>query len=255
MELLYDLIEHLLKGGYPMNNYLSPEKEKLHLSSKSVTRRDFIKDAARVGGMTVLLSNVGIFTLCAQKSAESVEYSVILVDYNKCTGCRTCEAVCSSFNHPVEERGERLPGLGNPYYSNIKVYSYNPDVDIPNVCAMCTDNPCIEACPVEPDPVTGRRALYRDEKTLAIKNDLDRCIACGSCAEACREQRLGVIIPNPETNKPERMCTLCNGDPQCVKYCPYGALTHVKGKLEGEFYGMPPDKIAAELIKRWYGSA
>jgi carbon-monoxide dehydrogenase iron sulfur subunit len=238
-----------------MSNNPSPEKEKLHLSTRAVTRRDFIADALRIGGMTVALGNIGIFTLFAEKTSARIDYSVILVDYQKCTGCRTCETVCSAFNHPVTIDGQQLPGLGNPFYSNIRVHSYNPDVDVPNVCAMCRDNPCIEACPVEPDPKTGRRALYRDENTLAIKNDLERCIACGSCARACREQRLGVIIPNPETNKPERMCTLCDGDPQCVKHCPYGALIHVRGTLEGEFYGLPPDDVAARLQKKWYGGA
>jgi hypothetical protein len=52
-----------------------------------------------------------------------------------------------------------LPGLGNPRYSNIRVESFNPAVDVPNVCAMCADTPCVNACPVEPDPKTGRRGL------------------------------------------------------------------------------------------------
>jgi Fe-S-cluster-containing hydrogenase component 2 len=145
--------------------------------------------------------------------------------------------------------GDTVNGLGNPYYSNIRVYNYNPDLDLPAVCAMCPDNPCVEACPIDPDPATGRKALYRDEQTLTVKNDLERCIGCGSCAAACR---VGVIIPNRKSNKPERMCTLCDGDPQCVKYCPFEALSHVDVSVQREFYGMKPDQIAEELITRWY---
>ncbi len=215
------------------------------------TRREFIRNLS-IGGGLILFGSFGCHSFLTNCSGKDIEYSMILVDYSKCTGCRTCEAVCSSFNHREEVKGENLPGLGNPNLSNIRVHSYNPDVDIPNVCAMCADNPCIEACPVSPDPKTGRKALYRDDVTLAIKNDPERCIACGNCAEACKEHRRGVIIPNPETNRPERMCTLCDGDPQCVKYCPYGALTLVKGKLEGKYYGMHPDRIAEKLIKNWY---
>ena len=80
----------------------------------------------------------------------------------------------------------------------------------------------------------------------------ERCIACGSCAKACRTERVGIIYPNPETNKPERMCTLCDGDPQCVKYCPYDALSYTQLDLEKEFYGKSPELIAEELTRRWY---
>jgi len=83
---------------------------------------------------------------------------------------RTCETVCSAFNNKVkvgEERAAR--GWGILIWANIRVQAFNPDVDIPVACLMCRDNPCIEACPVEPDPKTGRKALYRDEKTPGDK--------------------------------------------------------------------------------------
>lgn len=214
-----------------------------------LTRRDFIKKTVLGGGALFLSGNFGILRVAEGVTDENSFYYMIVVDYTKCTGCRTCEAVCSAYNNKQSVKGEKLNGLGNPYFSNIRVYSYNPDADIPAVCAMCPDNPCINVCPVEPDPQTGKKALYRDEKTFTIKSDLERCISCGECAKACR---VGIIIPNPETNKPERMCTLCNGDPQCVKYCPYGALSKVRVDTGREFYGMKPDNIAEALIKRWY---
>jgi Fe-S-cluster-containing hydrogenase component 2 len=212
------------------------------------TRRDFLGTALG-GSAIVLLGQFGVLRVAKVAAQPAPIYTMIVVDYTKCTGCRTCETACSAYNHKQTVNGETVNGLGNPYYANIRVYSYNPDLDVPAVCAMCPDNPCIEACPVDPDPATGRRALYRDEQTLTVKNDLERCIGCGSCAEACR---VGVIIPNPETNAPERMCTLCDGDPQCVKYCPFEALSSVEVQVQREFYGMKPDQIAEELIKRWY---
>lgn len=222
----------------------------LNLIQTEHSRREFLKKTA-IGSSVIFLGSLFVKKIFAQR-AETPAYSMILVDYNKCTGCRTCETVCSAFNNKVNIEGEELPGLGNPYYSNIRVYSFNPDVDIPVTCLMCRDNPCIEACPVEPDPKTGRRALYRDEKTLVIKNDPERCIGCGSCAEACREKRIGAIIPNPQTGKPERICTLCDGDPQCVKYCPYGALSHVVIRVDGRHYGFSIEDIADRLTKLWY---
>jgi Fe-S-cluster-containing hydrogenase component 2 len=220
----------------------------------NLTRREFIKDIGIGGAALVLLGRFGIHAAAWADSGNPV-LKMVLVDYSKCTGCRTCETVCSSHNRPVTIEGEKLAGLGNPLYSNIQIESFNPEVDVPNVCAMCADTPCANACPVEPDPKTGRRALYRDEATHTIHNDPGRCISCGSCAEACAAQRTGVISPDSATGRPERMCTLCGGDPQCVKQCPFGALSYVEVRPDRKFYGLSPEKIAAELARNWYGTA
>jgi len=213
------------------------------------SRRDFLRTAG-VGSAGLI--TFGGWLVKSVSAQERPAYSLIVVDFNKCTGCRTCEAVCSQANEKVKLDGEELLGLGNPRFSNVRVYSFNPPVEIPNRCVMCGDAPCIEACPVPPDPVTGRKALYRDEKTLAIKNDPERCVACGSCAEVCLDKRVGAIILDPVTSKPGGICNLCEGDPACVKYCPFEALTHVSGGLDGRHYALPPEKVAQELISLWY---
>jgi anaerobic carbon-monoxide dehydrogenase iron sulfur subunit len=220
----------------------------------NLTRREFIKGIGIGGGAIVLLGQFGIHAAAWADSRNPV-LKMVLVDYGKCTGCRTCEGVCSSHNRPLTIEGEKVPGLGNPRYSNIRVESFNPEVDIPNVCAMCADTPCVNACPVEPDPKTGRRALYRDKASHTIHNDPARCIGCRSCAEACSAQRTGVISPDSTTGRPQRMCTLCGGDPQCVKRCPFEALSYVEVRSDRKFYGLGPEKIAAELAMKWYGAA
>ncbi len=215
------------------------------------SRRDFMKTAVG-GGAMILLGGFGIFRLASAQQGGKSELVMIVADYSKCTGCRTCETVCSAYNHQQTVNSETLNGLGNPDLANIRVYGYNPDVDIPAVCAMCPDNPCIEACPVDPDPKTGWKALYRENKNQTIKNDSKRCTACGSCAEACR---VGVIIPDPKTSRPEHMCTLCGGAPQCVKHCPFEALSLVKVDAGRKFYAMKPEQIAEKLISEWYGAS
>jgi len=222
------------------------EKKK---NNEHLSRRDFLRNVALGTGATLLFSN---FSLVTWHIDEKGILKGIVVDYDKCTGCRTCATACSASNHRVLIDGEEVPGLGNPWLANIRVHRFNPDVDVPNVCQMCPDAPCIAACPVEPDPGTGRKALYRDEEQHTIKCDTDRCIGCSSCAITCATERAGVIIPNPETGSPERMCTLCNGDPQCVKACPYGALSLVEVDTKREFYGMSPHEIASELMKKYY---
>lgn len=169
------------------------ERREIHDPEKRVnlSRREFMKGVGMGGGTLVLFGRFGIHAAAWGDSGNPV-LKMVIVDYGKCTGCRTCEVVCSSHNRPVTIDGEKLPGLGNAHYSNIRVESFNPEVDVPNVCAMCADTPCVNVCTVEPDPKTGGRALYRDEVTHTIQNDPSRCTGCGSCAEACEAQRTGV---------------------------------------------------------------
>lgn len=221
------------------------------MKERGITRRELINFFSTALTLS-LVSNSSILSL-AWANQKGRALKMILVDYARCTGCRTCEAVCSAYHNPVKVNGEILQGLGNPVYSRIRVHSFNPNVDVPNVCNMCPDIPCVKACPVEPEPKTGRKAIYRDEKSLTIKIDLGRCIACSSCAKACAEQRTGVIEIEPKTGKPRPLCNLCGGDPQCVKHCPFNALSIVEVKTGRRFYGKPPKKIATELSREWYG--
>ncbi len=212
-------------------------------------RREFLKI---LGTGTSTIAALGGWIVTNADAQDEPVYSMVVVDFNKCTGCRTCEAVCSQVHDKVIVDGEKIDGLGNPRYSKIRVSYFNPPVDIPVHCMLCKDTPCIESCPVAPDSKTGRRALYRDEKTLAVKCDIERCTSCGSCARICTVQRAGAILLNDDTGKPEGICDLCDGDPACVKKCPFGALTHIKDSLDGEQYARPPEKVAEELMTLWY---
>ena len=120
------------------------------------------------------------------------------------------------------------------------------------VCARCPGTPCVKACPVDPDSTTGHRALFQDEKYGTITNDPERCISCGSCVDACEEESVGILARPPETGRPMRMCTLCDGDPQCVSHCPYEALSLIRVTGNQPYYRMSPGAIAEELSKHWY---
>jgi anaerobic carbon-monoxide dehydrogenase iron sulfur subunit len=216
---------------------------------RSITRRHFLNS---LGFGTAGLVVLGSYGFSIRRDLATGKIKAIAVNFEKCAGCRTCEAVCSSYNNMEIYNGKKINGKGNPSLSNIRVYHYNPDIDIPSTCALCSDSPCVEACPVDPDPVTGHKALYRDEELMIIVNDLDRCIGCRSCAEACRDKRAGVIHSNPETGSPEHMCTLCGGEPQCVKYCPYDALSYIEMDDGRDLSGLSPDRIAERMIEKLY---
>ena len=222
--------------------------EEIKTAGKQSRRHFLSRIAAGTGGLIIL----GSYGFSIKKDSKEDVIRAIAVDFEKCTGCRTCESVCSEYNNKIMLNGEMIKGLSNPAKSNIRVYHFNPDVDIPSTCALCEDAPCIEACPVEPHPETGHKALYRNDKLNTIVNDTERCIACLSCALACSEKRAGVIRPDPETGNPAFMCTLCGGDPQCVKYCPYGALKYMEMPADRDLDNLAPEKLAEIMIDKFY---
>jgi carbon-monoxide dehydrogenase iron sulfur subunit len=129
----------------------------------------------------------------------------IVVDANKCYGCRVCEMVCSL----------RQSGLLDPNQSAINRNTLLPDLAFkPVVCLQCPSMPCAAVCPQD--------AITRDERTGAVVIDYDRCIQCGNCVDACPLGQLTIVS--------DRLvkCDLCGGDPLCVAWCPRGALSVVE---------------------------
>ena len=88
-------------------------------------------------------------------------------------------------------------------------------------------------------------------KKVAI--DFEECIGCGSCAQACSQERSGILYIEPKTGIPGRLCTLCLGDPNCIKGCPNEALSLSEKPAEDEYYGKSPETIAQKLMLKWYG--
>lgn len=123
-----------------------------------------------------------------------------------CTGCGICELVCS---------GQHEPGTVNPAHSRIRI-NINPETGriIPLMCRFCTHPACVTACPVE--------ALSQNTNTGMIEVDETTCDGCGRCVEACK---FNGIYVHPAIKR-AISCDLCDGDPQCVKYCMKDALVY-----------------------------
>ena len=89
----------------------------------------------------------------------SVADRVIAIDYDKCTGCRTCEIVCS-----IRNCGEI-----NPVKSRIRVVRLETEVSaicFPVLCMKCVEAPCKAICPtgaISDDPATGARLVNKDK--------------------------------------------------------------------------------------------
>lgn len=161
----------------------------------------------------------------------------IVVKWDQCRGCRLCEMACTMFQYNVI----------NPELSRIRVYEFYPGpMSIPITCSYCSDHPCAEVCP------TG--ALYYDKNTFWLKVDKEKClgIKCGACARACKEKRSNIIHFYPPSHDYAIVCDQCEGDPQCVKACPFDVLEYVPKILEGYRFADPPEAIAEDLAERWY---
>lgn len=131
---------------------------------------------------------------------------VLLVDSKKCTACRLCEMICSYTKEKTF----------NPAKSRITVVTRLKDGEaVPTVCHHCVKPACMTACAVG--------AIYRDETTNAVLINYDKCIGCRICVDACpiggmlMDEAKGVV-----------KCDLCNGDPECVKYCKIKAIQYIE---------------------------
>ena len=130
---------------------------------------------------------------------------VLITDYEKCTGCRACELACSVMHE----------GVSNPERSRIKVVKWEWEGRyVPMSCQQCESAPCMAICPV--------RAIYRDEELDRVMIDYEVCITCRMCVAACPFGAMGYDTNGRKVIK----CDLCEGDPQCVRFCETKAVRY-----------------------------
>ncbi len=148
----------------------------------------------------------------------------ILVDAERCAGCRYCEMICS-FSHE---------GRFSPSLSRITVIKEDRfGFDYPILCRLCDACPPVDACP--------SKALKRSpDGTLRL--DEEGCSGCGICVKACPHSALKI----GGSSRPI-CCDLCGGKPLCVERCPTGALTY----QEAEEFDERPMEALRRLMERW----
>jgi Fe-S-cluster-containing dehydrogenase component len=142
-------------------------------------------------------------------AARPAKWKLVDCDPDKCTGCTVCEYICSLTKEDAF----------NAHKSRIRTTRLHPLINIAITCRLCSPAPCVTACP--------RDALTQSEETGVIMVDDDKCDGCSWCIEACD---YGAITLHPE-KKVVRICDLCDGDPECVKWCPEEALDFVTRDL------------------------
>lgn len=140
----------------------------------------------------------------------------IVVDDGACVGCKICELICSLHHE----------GAFHPFLSRIQVVR-DPFAghNVPTVCAQCQHPACVDACPEDAigvNPLTG---------VVVIREEA--CTGCGCCADACPFNTEKHVLRYHPQKKVYLKCDLCDGDPQCVAWCPSGALTLRPAGKEG----------------------
>jgi len=135
------------------------------------------------------------------------------VDLDRCTGCKSCVAACSSMNGLHEGEAWRAVGVlvdeagESPFQHTVT-----------SSCHHCVEPGCLLGCPV--------MAYEKDEATGIVLHLDDQCIGCQYCVLKCPygapqyNQDLGIV----------RKCDMCHDRlaeaeaPACVQACPTQAI-------------------------------
>lgn len=124
----------------------------------------------------------------------------LILDAEKCTGCKICELACSA----------RHQRVFNPKKAHLKIIGTHTKTVIQKQlksCTLCLD--CVKNCPVE--------AITFNGKWLVVDGEL--CTGCGQCVNTCPE---GIIyLKNDGT---AAVPDFCEGNPSCIEWCPHQAL-------------------------------
>jgi len=132
----------------------------------------------------------------------------LVFDPAKCTGCHTCEMVCSA----------KGGALLSPASASIRViHDEDKGKAFAIFCQHCRDPLCLEICPT--------RAIEKGEDGI-VRINQKFCTHCGLCTIACPEAAPLITGRDNRVHK----CDLCNGEPECVTHCPEEALRFSKGK-------------------------
>ena len=131
---------------------------------------------------------------------------ILKIDYEKCTGCRLCELVCAVKHDRVS----------NPIRSRIRVIKWESEgIYVPVSRQQCEDAPCVLGCPA--------KALSRNEDLGRVEVDYNKCIGCRTCVSVCPFGAMHFVAQDRKVIK----CDLCDGDPQCVRFCDVEAVRFV----------------------------
>lgn len=143
----------------------------------------------------------------------------ILVDTDRCLGCRSCELACAVAHSESKNLFAAVAETKRPLN---RIFVHQAEAKkIPLTCRHCEEAPCIDAC------IAG--AMHRTpEGVVTNAGGPGECTGCWMCVMVCP---YGVIRSNVDRRaavKCDRLCRDEKGIPACVRACPTGALAFVE---------------------------
>jgi carbon-monoxide dehydrogenase iron sulfur subunit len=164
-----------------------------------------------------------------------MEEKIIVFDPVLCTGCMRCMTTCSTYNIGATSLSKsRIHIARHEGHAITKIDEEDDLIFEALSCRQCDKPFCLYFCPVQ--------AIEKNKDTGAITINYDRCIGCRMCMVGCP---FGAVLY--DANKKRVMkCEFCDGDPQCVRFCPTGALQFLpKGLAQ-----IPKiDRLARKIIE------
>lgn len=154
----------------------------------------------------------------------------IKVDADKCSGCGTCEVICSAFH------AEPKYSIVNPARSRIRVFfDEENDFYVPVLASAYAEAEC-----------NGRNVYTINGKGYS---------ECCFCGVSCSSREL---FKDPDSGLPLK-CDMCLQEPplpepSCVTWCPIDALTYEEREEEGEEEEtIEESEMAVEQLIKQYG--
>jgi len=177
----------------------------------------------------------------------SVKQLGLMIDLNRCIGCKTCVVACRNFKELVDH--SQMPNE-IPYYIRVesKRTGTYPKIVVDSwvmPCQHCTDPECIKACPEKASAIT------KNENGVVLISE-EKCTGCRLCVKACPYE---VIMYNDVTKKAHK-CDLCWDRiqkgliPICADQCISDAVTFGEVetlKMQAAVQGL---KIVEELTEQ-----
>ncbi|CAB1239745.1 4Fe-4S dicluster domain-containing protein [Clostridium sp. MT-14] len=152
--------------------------------------------------------------------------SFVIVDPDKCIGCRACEIACAAKHREKNNQGRTI-GTMNGVVTPRRFLVQNKGTVMPIQCRHCEDAPCANSCPVG--------AIVEKNGSIIVNGK--KCIGCNTCALVCPVGAVN-LLPRIESKivtggigvkikVAAYKCDLCKeegGEPACVRECPEDAL-------------------------------
>jgi len=146
----------------------------------------------------------------------------IMVDLDRCIGCRTCIVACRNHKGLVDH-AHAAPGK-MPHYLRVES---RLDGTYPNLkedfwvvmCQQCKKPACVKACP--------SGAISKDSQTGIVLIDKQKCTGAKKCLEKCPYG----VVQFGGLGKYAHKCDLCHDrvihglEPVCVETCLADALS------------------------------